>query len=340
MSRAPYRTVLVGFGAIAQGLSSDRRMAAHFRYATHAQVLHAHPRFEWCATVDPDPAARRLARRQGAGEVFSTIAAAQARFAPEVAVIATPPTVRLEVLRAFPGLRGVIVEKPLGTDLAAARRFSEACVKSGITVQVCFWRRADRTLRRLARDGARTLGQVQAGFALYGNGLRNNGVHLVDLIRMQAGEIVAVQAFGSATKVIRAPIRGDVAISGALQLASGAMVSLAPLDFTHYREVALDLWGTRGRRSFDQETLRIVDFPRVANRGLEKAYEIASDRPRRRALGATSAFYDLYDNLADALGSGGGTWSDTVNALRTEAVVSALLQSAARGGTRIALDGK
>jgi predicted dehydrogenase len=331
------RTVLVGFGAIAHGLSIDRRMAAHFRYATHAQVLRDHPRFDWCGTVDPDPKARARARAASGGEVFATLDAAQAAIAPEVAVIAAPPTVRAEVLRALPGLRGAIVEKPLGADLASAVRFAARCERMGLAVQVCFWRRADRTLRRLAADRLRTLGAIQAGFALYGNGLRNNGVHLVDLVRMQAGEIVAVRALGPAMPLIRAPIRGDVQLAAALHLDSGAVVSMAPLDFAQYREVALDLWGTKARRAFDQETLRIVDYSRTANRGLENAREIASDRPRAYAPGAAMAFFDLYGDLAKAIATGGRTWSDAANALRAETVVAALLRSAARGGARIEL---
>ncbi len=336
----PFRTVLVGFGAIAHGLSNDRRMATHFRYATHAQVLRDHPRFDWCCTVDPDPAARKRARRFGAGDVVATLDEAQSRHAPEVAVIATPPSVRIDVLKAFPALRGVIVEKPLGTDLTAARHFAGACMRRAIAVQVCLWRRADRTLRRLAADKARKLGAVQAGLALYGNGLHNNGVHIVDLVRMQAAEILAVRALGPAVPLARAPIRGDVALAASLHLSTGAVISLAPLDFRHYREVALDLWGTRARRSFDQETLRIVDFPRVANRGLESELEIASDRPHVYAPGAARAFYDLYSNLAQAVSNDRPTWSDAANALRTEEVVASILRSARRDGALVDLPGQ
>lgn len=331
------RTVLVGFGAIAHGLSVDRRMAAYFRYATHAQVLRDHPKFDWCGTVDPDPKARARARTATAVPVFDTLGAAQAALEPEIAVIAAPPAVRLQVLKAFPGLRGVVVEKPLGADLASAKRFAARCARARLPVQVCFWRRGDRTLRRLAAGSAKSLGAIQAGFAVYGNGLHNNGVHLVDFVRMQAGEIVAVRALGPASPVVRAPIPGDVHLPAALYLDSGATVSMAPVDFARYREVALDLWGTKARRVFDQETLRIVDYPRVPNRGLENAHEIAHDRPRGYAPGTATAFYDLYSDLAKAIATGGRTVSDAANALRAEIVVDALLRSAARGGARIQL---
>lgn len=337
MSRVPYRTVLVGFGAIAHGLSGDRRMAKYFRYATHAQVLRDHPRFDWCATVDPDPAARAHARSWGSGHVVAALDGLDTVCAPEIAVIATPPAARIEVLRALPGLRGVIVEKPLGPDITSSRRFVAACEARGIVAQVGLWRRGDRTLRHLAAGRAATLGRIQAGFGLYGNGLRNNGVHLVDLVRMQAGEIVAVRALGPATTVRGAPIRGDVALSGALELRSGTIVTIQPIDFAEYREVSLDLWGTKARRTFDQETLRVADCPRVANRGLAGAREIASDRPKVHPSGVGTAFYELYSDLAVALATGRTPCSSTHNALAAEAVVAALLRSAARGGARVRL---
>jgi predicted dehydrogenase len=335
MSRAPYRTVLVGFGAIAHGLSGDRRMAKYFRYATHAQVLRDHPRFNWCATVDPDAAARVRAGSWGSGFVAASLDGIDLKCSPEIAVIATPPAARLDVLRALPGLRGVIVEKPLGPDIASSRRFVAACEARDIAVQVGLWRRGDRTLRRLAASRAASLGRIQAGFGLYGNGLRNNGVHLVDLVRMQAGEIVAVRALGPATSVRDAPIRGDVALAGALELRSGGIVTIQPLDFAEYREVSLDLWGTKARRTFDQETLRVADYPRVANRGLVGAREIASDRPKIHPSGVGTAFYELYSDLAATLATGHPPCSGARNALAAEAVVAALLRSAARGGARL-----
>jgi predicted dehydrogenase len=335
--RAPYRTVLVGFGAIAHGLSGDCRMAKYFRYATHAQVLRDHPRFDWCATVDPDPVARARARSWGSGHVAASLDGLDAVCAPEIAVIATPPAARLDVLRALPGLRGVIVEKPLGPDIASSRRFVAACEARDITVQVGLWRRGDRTLRRLAAGRAASLGRIQAGFGLYGNGLCNNGVHLVDLVRMQAGEVVAVRALGQATAVRSAPIRGDVALAGALELRSGAVVTIQPLDFAEFREVSLDLWGTKARRTFDQETLRIADYPRVANRGLAGAREIASDRPKDHPSSVGTAFYELYSDLAAALATGRTPCSGAHNALAAETIIAALLRSAARGGARVRL---
>lgn len=338
MTARKLRTVLVGFGAIAEGLSRDRRMARYFRYATHAQVLADHPRFDWIATVDPDRKARERARRWPGGKVVGDVSEIAA-LGPEVAVIAGPPEMRLECLRQLPSLRAVMVEKPLGQDLASARRFVAACARRRIRVQVCLWRRGDASFRRLAepRTRARRLGKIQAAFGLYGNGLRNNGVHLVDFLRMQAEDIVAVQALGPARTVPHAPLHGDVAVSLALTLAGGAVATLQPVDFSAYREVALDLWGTRGRRSFFQESLYVAEYPLRANRGIARASEIVADAPRVMANTVGTALWNLYGNLADALQGRAALWSDGDNALVAEAVVDAAWRSAASGGRLVRL---
>jgi predicted dehydrogenase len=333
---APLRAVLVGFGAIAEGMSRDCRMARYFRYATHAQVLADHPRFDWIATVDPDRKARERARKWPGGTIAADVAEITA-LRPDIAVIAGPPEVRLDCLRRLPSLRAVLVEKPLGHDLMTARRFVAACARRRIGVQVCLWRRGDASFRRLAAARARGLGKVQAAFGLYGNGLRNNGVHLIDFLRMQADEIVAVQALGPARRVARAPLRGDVALPLALRLSNGATATLQPVDFSHYREVALDIWGTRGRRSFYQEGLAVADYPLRANRGVADAREIATDAPRLVPTTVGKALWNLYSNLADAVSGRAMLWSDGRNALTAETIIDAALASAAQGGRMIGL---
>lgn len=332
------RTVLVGFGAIAEGMSRDRRMARYFQYATHAQVLAEHPRFDWIATVDPDRKARARARHWSDALItddFSEVAA----LSPNLAVIAGPPEMRLDCLRLLPSLDAVLVEKPLGYDLKSARRFIAACARRRIRVQVCLWRRGDDTFRRLADSRSHTegIGKIQAAFGLYGNGLRNNGVHLIDFLRMQVGEVSEVQALGQVRRVPQAPLRGDVALPLALRLSNGAVAVLQPVDFAYYREVALDLWGTRGRRSFYQESLAVADYPLRANRGVACAKEIASDEPRLLGSTVGTALWNLYSNLADAVSRRAALWSDGANALIAEAIVDAALRSAAQGGRRLKL---
>jgi predicted dehydrogenase len=333
MSARPLVTAVIGFGKVSAGYADDPVMARHYRYTTHAQVLRAHPAFDWQAVVDPAPEARAAAARWGVGAVVAQAGALANRERIEVAVLAMPPGPgRHEALAALPNLKAVIVEKPLGRTLAEARDFLAACVRRGVVVQVNLWRRADRAFRTLAAgELARRIGRLQTGFALYGNGLHNNGVHLVDLLRMLLGEIAAVQATAPAAADPRWPIPGDIQTAAALTFADGAQVYLAPLDFAAYREVGLDLWGDRGRLSILQEGLSIQAFVRQANRGMSGEYEIASDRPELMPSTVGDAFWELYEDLAAAVRQSGAVCSPGVSALRSEAVIEAIARSAVTG---------
>lgn len=331
------RTVVVGFGQIAAGLVQDARMARWFRYATHAQVLCEHPAFDWRGVADPTAAARESARAWiGIPAVASVAELAPCE--PEVAVITAPPAARLDILEALPTLRAVLVEKPLSVGDDAGERFLAACAERDILVQVNFWRRADPLYRALGEGGlARRVGDLQTAFATYGNGLFNNGGHMVDFVRMLLGEVAAVQATGPIGPA-HGPFAADLHVPFTLILEGGRSVAVSPLDFRAYREVGLDVWGTRGRLSLYQEGLGIFHYPLTENRGLENAREIASDAPTSLTPTVGDALWAMYDNLAAAIRQRVPLWSGGESARRTEATLEAVVQSARNDGRRIALD--
>jgi predicted dehydrogenase len=338
MSDARLRTALVGFGRIAAGLADDPVMARHFPEATHAQVLAAHPEFRWDAVVDPSPAARAAAReRWKVPCVAADLGALPRREEIEVVVIATPPETRGAVLGALPGLRAVLVEKPLGIELSEAQTFVAACRARGVLVQVDLLARADPDLRALAAGGLKErIGAVQAAFGVYGNGLSNNGTHLVDWIRLLLGEVAGAQAAPAARSFAGGPIPGDLNLPFVLWLAGGGAAMVQPLRFDAYREVGLDLWGDRGRLALWNEGLTAVECKAAPHRFLDGAREIASDRPTSWTTGLGRALHAMYDNLAAALRGAAPLVSPGEDALRTMSVVEAIRESARNGGAVVA----
>lgn len=330
----PWRTALIGFGGIASGLADDARMARYFRYATHFQVLADHPAFDWGAVVDPSPTARKAAAaRGGVAHILDDVAKLDDAFAPEIAVLATPPGDRLAVLDALPHVRAIIVEKPLGNTRAEAEAFAARCCERGIVAQVNLWRRADETFGWLAATGrAELIGRPQAVTGIYGNGLLNNGTHLVDFVRMLCGEVIAVRALAPEKPAAGTPLAGDCALAGALMLADGGIAVVQPIDFAHYREIGLDIWGERGRLEIVHESLTARHFPRVDNRGLDGVFEVASDQPSELPRTVGEALYRLYDNLATAMQDAAPLASPLGNALTDAYVIDALRRSAAREG--------
>lgn len=327
-----WRTALVGFGKMGQGYATDPVMAKHYPYASHAQVLAAHPKFDWTTVVDPDPAARAAARADW-GVTHALAPEEIADLADiEVAVIATPPDARLDLIAAMPALRAVLVEKPLGTGLAESCVFLDACAALDIAVQVNLWRRADEGFRALA-DGRldELVGPPRAAFAVYGNGLLNNGTHMVDLARMLFGEVAAVQRVGAAAPFVEGPIPGDDNRAFALTMATGLTVVCQPVRFADYRENGLTVWGARGRLEVLNEGLTWRHYPVADNRAMRGEREVVGDAPDTLASTVGVALYRMYDNLADVLTDAADPWSSGKSALRTSRVVDAIVIAPADG---------
>jgi predicted dehydrogenase len=341
MSDRPWRAVLIGLGRVGMGYADDPVMARSMPYAAHAQVLADHPEFEWGAVVDLSEDARAEAVRRW--QVAFTAATAEEvaeHYAPEVAVLATPPEVRLSIVDRLPGLRGVMVEKPLGRTAAEAEEFLALCAERRIAVQVNLWRRGDEQFRGLAAGRMRAeIGDPQAVFGVYGNGLVNNGTHMVDLVRMLIGEFETVNALPRLARSVSGTtvgaIGGDLNVPFAAQLAGGAALAFLPLDFRSYREVGIDVWGTTARMAILHEGLSVSIYPRAENRLAAGLHEIASDRPVQLPSTIGHALYHLYTNLAGGLSASEELWSPGAGALRAERVIDAVRHSVDAEGAPI-----
>lgn len=335
----PYPTVVLGLGRIGVGYADDPKTARYYPYATHAQVLRDHPAFAWVAAVDRDRDRGQIAHDHWqVSDVATQAVDLPNRDQIAVAVLATPPDQRFGLLELFPALRAVIVEKPLGTTLAAATAFVEACRDRQIAIQVNLWRRADQTFQSLATGQlAQSIGSVQAVHVTYGNGFLNNGPHLVDILRMLIGEVQWGQATQLPVPRQALPILEDANLVGCLGLSQDVVATWHALDFQHYREIGLELWGDRGKLSILNEGLTLQVIPRSANRALSDAFEL--DYRQSAPLPSTvgMAFYRLYDNVADHLQTGAPLWSSGASAIATARGVDLLWRSAQQGGRRLDL---
>ncbi|MBM3993194.1 MAG: Gfo/Idh/MocA family oxidoreductase [Planctomycetes bacterium] len=336
---ARLRTVIIGFGEVAAGMSHDDRMARFFRYATHAEALANHPAYEWAAVVDIDSRARACARTEWhIPHCAARIEELVASYQPEVAVLTAPHWVWKGVIEATPTLRAIVAEKPLGLTDEERDVFLNLCRQRNIVVQVNYWRRFATGLRELANGKLlEYVGEPQAVFATYGRGLHNNGSHLIDFLRMLFGEVLAAQTIGAARPTPRPRFSDDIDVPFALTHASGVKSIAGVLDFDHYREVGIDVWGSLGRLTLLQESLVATVFPRAENRGVTGAAEIASDTGRIVECPVGDAFFRMYDNLSDSIRHGSPVWSSGENAARTERALSALHESIDRGGIPVRL---
>lgn len=329
MKRTPLSTVLIGFGKIGAMYADDPVMRQYYRYSTHAQVLAEHPDFSWDAVVDlSDEALEHARTKWGIRHTANSIDELVKTYDPEVAVVATPPQHRASILKSLPNLKAILVEKPIGTGLQSTEEFVTHCRQHAIKVQVNLWRRADSAFRDLASGGIEArIGRPQAVFCVYGNGLLNNGTHMIDFVRMLFGEIESVKLLLPPKVLTDSPIQGDVAACFAIVMRSGLVVNFQPIDFKHYRENAIDIWGERGYISIRQEGLLMRVSPVRPNRAMTGEREVATDEWKDIESTVGTAFYDMYTNLADSLFSGVPLCSSLYSALETERIVEEIRNS-------------
>jgi predicted dehydrogenase len=326
-----YRAILVGTGKVGVGNPADTARAQHFSFGSHAEVLSVHPRLEWVGAVDLSQDALDEAANSWTGPVFHRgLRDAVAKFLPDIAVLAIPASGRLQALYDLHGVQGLMVEKPLGVTLNDATRFVHECRRRNLIVQVNLIRRADGLMRRLAAGEMRErIGDPQTAFAVYGNGLLNNGTHLIDLVRMMFGEIDSIEAVSRVMGQRTGPMEQDLQARFILRMEQGIEVTVQPIDFGHYREMSIDIWGSKGRLSITQEGFTVQVCSRRDCRLMTGEREVASDHPEALRPEIGRSFYRMYDNLIDVLEGRDSLWSSCDSALKTAQTVSAIYDAAA-----------
>ena len=333
MSHA-YRTVMVGFGSIAYGYSSNADFVKEFPIPTHYAAINEQKRLFVDTVVDVDPAAIRFA--QNSLDITygsSNVADVPDKNSVEIVVLTCPPEVdKVSILKVFPNLKGVIIEKPLGVDLESSRDLALFVKDRKIHAQVSYLRRADEFLIGLLNGGLINLiGSPLKAEITYGNGFRNNGSHLVDLVRMLLGEIVEVP-FARPSNIKGVVLKGDQNIITAFRLNSGIDVTMQPIDFNYYRENSLDIWGNEGRLVLTQEG-SYYQYWRAKKSRFGEIFKNEIDWAHPNKIGQTCLGVSLgrmYSNLLDTIQGSETLCSPLGSAVVTETIIMKICETAAK----------
>ncbi|MFJ1998713.1 Gfo/Idh/MocA family protein [Streptomyces asiaticus] len=184
--------------------------------AMHARMLAAGPETRLTAVWARRPEAARLA----AAPYGARVAAGFEELLDhcEAVAFAVPPAVQAE-LAPLAAKRGkpLLLEKPLGPDLAAARRLADAVAEAGVVSQLVLTKRYHPATRAFlaaarARDvtGARSCylhgaflgGDFATGWRLEQGALPDLGPHLLDLLDAAVGPITHIRATGDSRRWI------------------------------------------------------------------------------------------------------------------------------------------
>jgi predicted dehydrogenase len=303
---------------------------------------------------DVDPArARETARRFGISTVFPSLGeACGARGI--VFDVAVPGRAILEILRAMPPESAVLIQKPMGEDLEAARCILRTCRERRLVAAVNFQLRFSPNvlaLRDLIARGAlgdlvdvdvRIVGRQpwrQWAFLQRAPRLEilYHSIHYLDAIRALAGEPQGV--YCRAVPDPDFPELRDTRSSIILDYGERIRCALS-LNHTHrhdrrHRASFLKVEGTRGAAHL---TMGVnLEYPSGAPDRLEIAFERGgwTDVPLRGSW-FVDAFEGPMSNLQRFLaGEDESLVSPVEDAIRTMALVEACYQSSAGGATPI-----
>ena len=157
------------------------------RARSHVESLDQLQEYSVTGGYDPAPGARESAAQWPMGQIHADLAEGLSATQPDCILISTPPQVRLQLLRDVidsPGLKAVIVEKPLAVSRQEAVAMYDLCQARKVELVVAHQLRYSRefvALKEAVSSGRLgSIRTIQAG--CYGK-LFDQGSHMVDLIR-------------------------------------------------------------------------------------------------------------------------------------------------------------
>lgn len=248
-----YRAAVVGCGRIGSELADDPLLSGVY---SHAQAYSLCPGVALVALCDRDPVKLdRCGDRWGVGPRYGDLRQMLVEQQPEIVSICTPDRTHFALARETilsPGVRAVLVEKPLAMEAAEGQVLVRLAQEQGVLLAVNYSRRfADSHLRLKRFIGEGGIGQIQTVAGFYTKGIFHNGTHWVDLARFLVGEVVRVWGFNN-----RGQNGDDPTLDAVLEFDVGVKGHLQGCDDGAFGLFEMDLIGTAGR-------VRIADYGQV-----------------------------------------------------------------------------
>ena len=137
------RTIIIGFGQIAGLNRLDPKTRKTYRFSSHIRAIKNSKKFKLSAVVDKSTQSLNLAKNKfGIKNTFSTIEEARNNLGDfDVAIISTPPSKRFSTIVSLGNIKGLIIEKPVSTEIEESQKIRNFINKSKILCEVNYWRR-------------------------------------------------------------------------------------------------------------------------------------------------------------------------------------------------------
>lgn len=239
-----YRAALIGCGNIGSLYANDPKIKG---ICTHAGAYTASSKTELVAVCDVDhDKVSACAKKWMVSHQYTDVKKMLIEQKPDVVSICTSDSTHADILECVlntPGIKGVIVEKPLALDVNRAAELVRCAHEKKITLAVNYNRRhakGHQKIKLVIENG--DIGAVQKISGYYTKGILHNGTHWLDLARWLIGEIKMAQGFNVTKSKDQ-----DPPIDVWLQFENGATGFLHNLDANKYSLFEMDILGTLGR---------------------------------------------------------------------------------------------
>ncbi|MDD5547616.1 MAG: Gfo/Idh/MocA family oxidoreductase [Candidatus Pacebacteria bacterium] len=240
-----YTAAVIGCGRIGMKMELDPKRS---HPATHVGAWLNNPRTELVALADPNPASKEVAAQVAPGvPMYSSAEELFAAVKPDIVSIATILEGHYPVVMAAAkaGVKAIVCEKPIAESVEQGLEMIDACKKSGSLLIINHFRRFDPVLNQWAqkvRGGL--IGDIQQITGTYSIGLYHMGTHLIDFIRMFAGDIDWVM--GKQNTRAHTAIPGDTCVDAIMGMRSGARAAIQSLNVKDYSNFEVRFLGTKG----------------------------------------------------------------------------------------------
>ena len=336
------RGALIGFGGVAE----QGHLPGYLR----------DPRFEICAVVDPDQAARERAARASGQAIrpYSSLAACLGSERLDFVDIATPPSEHLEAIEGAAGAGlHVLVEKPLALSFEEALRVERATRRGEVALTVVHnWHHAPAfRAAREALDGGAIGAPDEVEFVTERTEPAGGGAHSWRLDAKIAGGGILVDHGWHQLYLARALLGGRdpqsvQATTERRRWKQWSVEDTAQVQVCYRggaRAVLRLTWAAPRRRTLvtirgESGILRVKDgCVVVAARG-EPEQPWPSERDAPDDSYHASWFPGVLDAFADAVREPASAFANQREALLCQAVIDAAYRSAERNGTEVAVE--
>lgn len=333
MGKARFKAAIIGAGNIGFGFSLDplRKWPA-----SHLQAYKEHSDFKPVAICDIDRVRLDKAGKYAAGiHTYRSWTEMLKKEEIDILSVCVSPEFNARICGSplLAKVKALILEKPLAANLRESVKIVNHLNSRDIIAVVNYFRRWQETLhiaRELIDSGA--IGKIVKICGFYPAGLYTGGSHMIDAATFLLGDFSEVKTLG---KFISSK-KGD-ALYTFFGRILGIEAYFSGLDKSNYNIFEMEVWGTKGK-------LRIYDFcSKIAVFEARASLCFCGQKELFLARKIEVKDYNLYfRNLLDHMslllkGKIKKPICAPVDALKTSAVIEAVVASDASGGREVNL---